>query len=82
MLNRSRQRGFIRAIVLVIVALVLLKYFFNITFYDIVHSQVVTEVWSLIKQVLALCWQLVLIFLDFLRQLVSVAQSAVQSINS
>lgn len=77
--NRSRRRGFIRMIILIVVALVLLKYFFNLTFYDIVNNAIVQELWSLIKQTFAIAWDLLLVLLDFLKQLVGVAQSSVDS---
>lgn len=77
--NTSRQRGFIRAIILIIIALALLKYFFNISFYDILHNQVVTDIWSITKSLLTVFWDLLLVLLDFLKQLVGVAQDAVGS---
>ncbi len=80
MFRNTSRRGFIKTIVLIIVALILLKYFFGITFYDIIHNQVVSDIWSIIKSLFQTLWQLLLVLLDFLKQLVGVAQSSVNSL--
>ncbi len=77
--NNSRKRGFIKAIVLIIIALILLKYFFNITFYDIIHNKVISDIWSIIKTLFGILWDFVLVILDFLKQLLGVAKSSVES---
>ncbi len=82
MYNRSRKRGFIKAIVLIIVALVLLKYFFGITFYDILHNQVISDIWSIIKSLFGILWNIVVVILDFLKQLVGVAKTSVEGMKN
>lgn len=80
MLRNSRRRGFIKMIVIIIVALVLLKYFFNISLNDIIHSQVISDIWSIIKSVLQTLWSLILVALEYLKQLIGVAKTSVESL--
>jgi len=82
MYNNYRSRGFIKTIILIIIALALLKYFFNVSFYDIIHSQVIQDIWSIIKTVFQTLWQLLLILLDILKQLAGTAKTSVQSLNT
>ena len=80
MLRNSRRRGFIKMIVIIVVALILLKYFFNISLNDILHSQIITDIWSLIKQVFSLFWQIILMVLDLLKQILGIAKTSVESL--
>jgi len=82
MLRRVRSRGFIKTIILIIVALVLLKYFFNVSAYDIIHSPIISDIWYIIKSLFLILWDLVLALLDFLKQLVATAKTSVSSLKS
>lgn len=79
---KNNSRGFIKTILLIIVALVLLKYFFNISFSDIIHNQVVQDLWTIIKTLFQTLWQLLLVLLDFLKQLVSTSKDYVQGLKT
>jgi hypothetical protein len=80
--RNSRRRGFIRAIILIIIALVLLKYFFNLTFFDILKSEVVTDIWAIVKSLFTVFWDLLIVLLDFIKQMVGVAQNSVESLKN
>ena len=62
---KNKQRGFITTIILIILALVALKYFFNMNLSDIIKTQIVQDAWSIIKQLFSLLWQAILITIDF-----------------
>ncbi|MFA6050548.1 MAG: hypothetical protein WC761_05115 [Candidatus Paceibacterota bacterium] len=80
--TNSRKRGFIKAIILIIIALALLKYFYNLTFFDILKSDVVTDIWAIIKSIFGIIWDLLTVMLDFLKQMVGVAQNSVESLKN
>lgn len=67
-------------IVIIIVALVVLKYFFNVSLSDIIHSQIITDIWTIIKQVCTMLWDFFLIALQYLKQLIGVAQTSIESL--
>lgn len=62
---KNDQRGFITTIILIILALVALKYFFNMNLSDLMKTQIAQDTWSIIKQLFILLWQAILITLDF-----------------
>ncbi|HEY4512553.1 MAG TPA: hypothetical protein VJH63_02740 [Candidatus Paceibacterota bacterium] len=74
-----RNRGFIQAIILIIIALALLKYFFNISLADILNNQVVKDIWSITKSLFQVLWQTVQVLFDFLKQLVASAKDFVSN---
>lgn len=71
-----RNKGFIRTILLVVVALVLLKYFFNISLSDILNSTIMRDIWSIIKSLFQTLWNLLLTIIDFLKALVATAKAS------
>ncbi len=79
--TRSRSRGFIMYIVLIIIALALLKYFFNISFKDIFTNQVVVDIWVIVKSLFVVLWDTLLLLLDFLKQLLATAKVFVAGLN-
>lgn len=66
-----RNRGFIKTILLIIVALVLLKYFFNITLGDIMNSQIVKDIWEIVKSLFLALWNVVLMIVDLLKSILT-----------
>ncbi len=64
--RKNKQGGFLTTIIIIIVALVALKYFFNIDVRDLLKSQIVLEIWNLIKQLFGLIWQVIVNILDFI----------------
>lgn len=63
----NKQKGFIRTIILVVVALFALKFFFNISVKDILDSNIFKSIWSIIKSLLSLLWQAIIFTIDFLK---------------
>lgn len=68
-------------IVLIIIALALLKYFFNISFKDIFTNQVVVDIWVIVKSLFVVLWDTLLLLLDFLKQLLATAKVFVAGLN-
>jgi len=68
---KKRQKGFVGIIVIIVVALVALKYYFKVDLDTILNNPIVGEIWSIIKQVFSLIWKLITIILDFLQFIVS-----------
>lgn len=77
----NSQRGFIKAIILIVIALIVLKYVFHIDFKDIVESKVVASIWSIIKTILGLLWSALLIVLDFLKTILTSAANFLNGLN-
>ena len=55
-LNENRSAGFISIIISLVIALALLKYFFDWNVLDFIKSPDVTEVWDYIKRFVLLIW--------------------------
>ena len=72
----NRSRGFIKSVILIIIALVLLKYFFDISFKDILNTQVVRDIWAIIKSLFQTLWKLALMLFDFLKALIANAKES------
>ncbi len=73
-MNHQRDRGFIKAIILIIIALALLKYFFGISLKDIADSQVGQDLWAITTAFFKSVWEIILLLLDFLKELISTAR--------
>lgn len=78
----DKSRGFIKFIILIIIALALLKYFFGVNLKDIVQNQVVSDIWSIFKSLLKIIWDTILLFLDFVKQLIATAKDFVAGLKS
>jgi hypothetical protein len=76
-----RDRGVIKFIVLVVIALALLKYFFNISVKDIFDNPVVQDILIIIKSLLRVFWDTLLLLLDFIKQLLATAKVFVAGLN-
>jgi hypothetical protein len=76
----NRRRGFIKAIILIIIALVVLKVVFHIDFKDIVNSGIVQSVWSIIKTIFNMLWTAVLLVLDFLKAILNTAKNFLEGL--
>ena len=75
------NKGFIKAIVLILIGLAVLKYAFHIELKDILNSQVVQSIWSIIKTIFNLIWNILLIALDFIKTILSSAKSFLEGLN-
>lgn len=77
----NTNRGFIKTIILIVVALLILKYAFNIDLKDIINSKVVTSIWSIIKTIFGLLWTALLLLLDFLKTILTAATNFLNGLN-
>lgn len=77
----NRDRGFLRIIILVIVALALLKYFFGISVKDLWNSQVTQDIVQIIKSLFSVIWDILLLLLNFLKELISTARAFISGLN-
>jgi len=64
----NRQRGFVGWIVLIIIALALLKYFFNWSIFDVANSEQGRNTINYIKDVSAFIWSYLRVPVTFLWQ--------------
>lgn len=79
---QSRKRGFIKAIILIVIALIVLKLVFKIDLNDIVGSKIIQSIWSIIKSIFHLLWTAVLLVLDFLKALLNTAKNFLDGLSS
>lgn len=77
----KRNRGFIKAVVLILVALIILKFTFGITLQTILDAQFFKTIVYIIKTFLGMLWDAVLITLDFIKELVVTAKNFVAGLN-
>lgn len=77
----NSQKGFIKTIVLIVIALIVLKYAFDVDFKDIIESKVVQSLWSIIKTIVGLLWTALLILLDFIKTILTAATNFLSSLN-
>lgn len=80
-MNRSTNKGFIKAIILIIIALALLKYFFGITLKDIANSQVAQDLWAITTSFFKSVWEIIVLLLDFLKELIATARDFITGLN-
>lgn len=66
LLKRSQKRGFIKLIVLIIIALIVLKYVFHIDVKDILDSKIVQDIWVILKKIFDLLWDAIMLTLKFI----------------
>lgn len=81
-MKNNQQKGFISTIILIIVAIVILKYVFGISPKDIIQSKLATDLWNVIKELFRLLWEAVLITLDFLKLAIEKMKDFVGSLNT
>ena len=77
----KRNRGFIKAILIIILALIILKFAFGITLQSILDGKFFQTVVYIIKTFLVMLWDAVLITLDFIKELVVTAKQFVEGLN-
>ena len=76
----KKQKGFIKAILLIIVALVILKYVFNVNLSDLINNQIVQDLWSIFKQIFLLLWQAVVLVLSYVKSAIPQIQHSLNSV--
>lgn len=69
----ERDRGFLKTVILIIIALVLLKYFFGLSVRDLWESEVTQNIWQIIKSLFSVLWDILILLLNFLKELISTA---------
>ena len=77
---QNKQKGFIRAIIVIVVALVILKYAFGVNLSDIINNQVVQDAWNIFKQLLLLLWQAILLCLSYIKSAIPQIQQTLNSV--
>ncbi|MFA6463811.1 MAG: hypothetical protein WCV55_02295 [Candidatus Paceibacterota bacterium] len=82
MKNKQKQKGFIKAILLIIVALVVLKYAFGVNLSDIINNQVVQDAWNIVKQLLGLLWQAIIISINYIKSAIPQMQQFLNSVQT
>ncbi|MEI8337851.1 MAG: hypothetical protein WCF92_01740 [bacterium] len=80
MQNKQKQKGFIKAIIVIIIALVVLKYAFGMNLSDILNNQVVQDAWNIVKQLFGLLLQAIIIALNYIKSAIPQIQQAINSI--
>ncbi len=79
--NLNRRGGFFKAIILIIVALAILNFAFKISPNDILKSDFVSNLWSIIKTVFGLIWTAILLILDFIKEILITAKNFLEGLN-
>ena len=74
------NRGFLKAVILVIIALAVLKFAFHIDLKDILDSKIVTSIWSIIKTIFNMLWSAILIGLDFIKAVLTTAKNFIEGL--
>lgn len=79
--NSLKTRGgFIRIIVVIVLALIILKFVFNVDVKDILESRFIADLISVIKAIFKLVWDAVLIALELLKMIISKANEFIKSL--
>ena len=65
--KQRNMKGFIKTIIIIIVALVILQFVFNITIQEIISSKFVKDLISILKSIFELLWDATIIVLDFIK---------------
>ncbi len=81
-MQQRHDRGFLKTIILLIIALALLKYFFGISLKDIVNNNVVQDIWTIAKSLFRIIWDTLVLLLEFLRELIATARDFVSGLNN
>lgn len=72
--------GFIRMIVIIVVALVILKFIFNVDLKDIIESRFIGDLISVTKAIFKLVWDAVLIAFELLKMILAKAKEFLGSL--
>ena len=76
----TTRGGFIRIIVVIVLALVILKFVFNVDVKDILESRFIADLISVTKAIFKLIWDAVLIALELLKMIISKANEFIKSL--
>lgn len=77
----NRNRGFIKAILLVVIALVVLKFVFHIEPKDLLENKLVSSILAVIKTFFNLLWSALLLLLDFIKAVLNSAKVFLDGLN-
>ena len=77
---QNKQKCFIQAIILIIVALVIIKYAFGMNLNDIFNTQIAKDIFGIIKQLFLLLWQAISIALDYVKSAIPQIQQFLNSV--
>lgn len=76
----TNNKGFVKTIVLIVIALIVLKYTFGINIKDIIDSDIVQGVIAVILTVAKLLWKAVQLSVEFLKVAVLYIKDFIQGI--
>ena len=76
----TTRGGFIRIIVVIVLALVILKFVFNVDVKDILESRFIADLISVTKAIFKLVWDAVLIAFELLKMIISKANEFIKSL--
>ncbi len=79
-MNQNNQKGFVKTIILIVVALIILKYTFGINLKDIIDSDIVQGIIAVITALIKLLWKAVLFSVDFLKVAITYVKDFIQEI--
>ncbi len=79
-MNQTNQKGFVKTIILIVIALIILKYTFGINLKDIIDSDIVQGIIAVITALLKLLWKAVLFSVDFLKVAITYVKDFIQEI--
>ncbi len=68
--KKNKQAGFLTTIIIIIIAIIALKFIFQIDFKELLRSKIITDILDTLKKLLLLVWQVILNIVDFFTMLV------------
>jgi uncharacterized MnhB-related membrane protein len=77
----NHKRGFIKAILLIVIALAVLKFVFKIEPKDLLENTLVSSIISVIKTFFNLVWSALLLLLDFIKAVLNSAKVFLDGLN-
>ena len=77
---KTNQQGFIKAIILIVVALLVLKYAFGMNLSDILNSQIAQDIWNIIKQIFSLFIEAIKISINYIKSSLPEIQKFLNSV--
>ena len=77
---KTNQQGFIKVIILIVVALLVLKYAFGMNLSDILNSQIAQDTWNIIKQIFSLFLEAMKISINYIKNALPEIQKFLNSV--
>ncbi len=74
------QQGFVKTIILIVIALIVLKFVFGISLSDIINSRIIKDIIEILRMLLKLLWEALTTTLDFIKLVLMKGREFLQSI--